>query len=249
MQTLADQELTLISNNRSDKPFIQPTAFCLVARLLPIAAYLLLWIFQAEKTISTVVTLLFSVIEFVAIKNISGLQLVGLNWSIDFKSFKFTYYSKPEPFVPVLSQSNFFWMSFFGVLIVWGYFFIHDIFTAPASEMIGSFFGLFLEILNFMCFTRAHGLAKSAAEKAVLSSIQEGVQFELVPDDDDNPIENNNTNYYLAPTNSTNTQTERKTRNISEEATAVTLPPPLAPALKKEENNIVNENGNNENEV
>lgn len=232
----SDQELSLISGNQSKKSLISPAAYCSLVKLLPFLSYFILSLLHVEDSVVAVITLILVFIEFVFIKYVSGINLVGLKWSIDFSSLSFQWYSKPEPFIPSISDTNFFWMSFFTFLIIWLICFFIAFYSSTKIKAITSLISFICEGVNLYMFSKAHNCAKKQVEKAVLNSIQEEVHFDLVPEndyenDDKETINDNkesqevaNESYFLP----------KKTSKISD-TTSVPLPPPLMPTKPSSE--------------
>ena len=111
------------------------------------------------------------IIQFWVTENIIGMQLIGLRWYIDFGSMKFSFYSKPDPFVPNAGDANSFWMIFIFNLLVWIIALAVQIFTSSWKIAVLNFIYIFAEGLNLFMFMKGHGMAKLQAEKNVLSAI------------------------------------------------------------------------------
>lgn len=234
----SDQEVSLIPGTRSPKSFLSPVSVCFIMKNLPFISYFFLSLLGVEDSVISVITLIFLFIEFMFIKYVSGFNLVGLKWSIDLSSMSFRWYSKPEPFVPILSNTNFFWMSFFIFLVIWLICFFIAFFTSTKIKAITSLTGFICEGVNFYMFSKAHNYAKKQVEKAVLNSIQDDVHFDFVPETDleinykENTTNNQqkNESYFLP----------KKTSKVLD-TTSVELPPPLMPVKTTSENKTKSE--------
>ena len=129
-------------------------------------------------------TFLFSVASFFIQKNICGIQMVGLKWSFDFRNFCFTFYSQPEPFIPAAGTSNIFWAGNMMVCLIWIIFFFAAILMRVTAGASLSFLCLGTEAVNLVLFTRAHTDGRQSLARDIRLGINDGAQFELVPEDD-----------------------------------------------------------------
>jgi hypothetical protein len=120
-------------------------------------------------------------VDFFATQNYHGLQLVGLRWSSKIGS-DFRYYSKPNPYVPIRSDSNTFWMGLFLCISFWVMILLVALFAARPLVILTALVGTALQVLNFVMFVKAHRMAKIAAELAVKRQLElaDTVTFELV---------------------------------------------------------------------
>lgn len=155
-----------------------PSALYWLCKILPIATYLL-----PGGSLRDTATFIVTVVAFLVEKNICGLQLVGLKWSFDFHSMSFVFYSKPEPFIPSKSLSNSFWGGTMGACFFWVVAFFISILMRMTSRGQLAFVCLAFEVVNFVLFARAHSDGRQLFEQTALKSINEGAEFELVPDD------------------------------------------------------------------
>ena len=110
-------------------------------------------------------------IQFWFTEQVLGMEIIGLRWFIDFSSMKFSYFSKPDPFVPNSSDANAFWMIFIVNLIGWIIAFFVEFFLSSWQKASLCILYIVVEGLNLMCFIRAHGMAKIQTERNVLSAI------------------------------------------------------------------------------
>lgn len=167
------------------EPRINPIAFYFIIQLLPYLVFILFILLKIQILHTTIVTLILLGINFWFIKNVHGIQLVGLRWKISLLS-GFEFYSKPNPFVPRAIDSNSFWVGFFIFIFLWIIAFIISLFLKESLLCLVCFIGFLSEIINLMMFMRSYRSAKSQAEHAALEILQdETVNFELVHSDDE----------------------------------------------------------------
>lgn len=245
-----DQKISLLHASPNEAPKINPVTSCLAFKLLPIFSFIALSLFHVEDSLIATITGIFNIIEFLFIKYVSGYQLVGLKWNIQFPSFSFSWDSKSEPYLPSISNSNFFWMSFFTSMGFWILSFIITL-NSSLFKILCSVFCLITELFNLYMFSKAYSFRKTKTEKAVLASIQENVHFEFVPEDENDKVDPETTkeNYYLAPTASNPKSTEKKFSTTISDKTTVELPPMLPTSTKQESNLNANNNQDNSKRV
>lgn len=176
------------------EPFINPIAFYFVIQLLPYSVFILFLLFEIQIFQVTIFLLILLGINFWFIKNVNGIQLVGLRWKLSLQN-GFDYYSKPNPFVPRALDSNSFWIGFFIFMFLWIIAFILSIFVSDALCLV-CIIGFLSEFFNLTMFMKSHRLAKNQAEHAALEILQdENINFEQVhSDDEENRKGNNNVN-------------------------------------------------------
>lgn len=226
-----DQELSLVPGIQSKKSFLSPVSICFLIKLLPVLSYFFLSILRIEDSVVAVITLIFLFVEFVFIKYIGGFNLVGLKWSIDLSSFGFQWYSKPESFVPLQSNTNFFWMSFFTFLVIWLICFFIAFFSFTKIKAVISLVGFICEGVNLYMFSKALNYSKKQVEKAALDSMQVEVHFDLVPEND---LEANDKVQINDDQNKSGSYSMQKKTSKVLDTTSVELPPPLMPANTSE---------------
>jgi hypothetical protein len=163
------------------RPIVSPTGIFLVSHVVPAFSYVFLSLTRIPFNVLAIVTLLFSVGNFFIVKNISGYQMLGLKWAYDCRSLGIAVSSRPEPFVPVLGQSNFFWMGIFVFNAFWVVCFFVSL-AGPLSKSAISGVAFLLELANLVCFAKAHRESKQRTGQAVLSSMRDGIHFEEVPE-------------------------------------------------------------------
>lgn len=194
------------------EPRVNPIAFYFAIQLLPYLAFILFLLFHIPILHITIIILILIGINFWFIKNVNGMQLVGLRWKLSFSN-GFEYYSKPNPFVPRAIDSNSFWIGFFVFIILWIIAFIISIFLTSTFLCIVCLIGFLSEFINLNMFMRSHKSAKNQAEHAALEILQdEKVNFELVhSDDEENRNDNNNGNDQI------DANTSDKSNNIDDD--------------------------------
>lgn len=167
------------------EPRINPIAFYFAIQLLPYLVFVLFLIFNIPILQITIIILILLGINFWFIKNVNGIQLVGLRWKFSIIT-GFEYYSKPNPFVPRALDSNSFWIGFFIFLFLWIIALVISLFLKTPLLCLVCFIGFLSELINLMMFMRSHKSAKSQAEHAALEILQdETVNFEFVHSDDE----------------------------------------------------------------
>jgi hypothetical protein len=206
-------EQFIIAHRSQHRPVISPTGIYLISKSLPFVAFLLLNSLSAPPLLLTFTTVFLSLLNFFVMKNISGYQILGLKWSINLPGRSLAVLSRPEPFVPLLNQSNLFWLGFVFSIAAWTVCFFVNLF-GPFPRKAGiSGSSCLLEAVNFVCFAKSHRESKHRTEAAVLNSLKDGVHFDLVPENEEEKAED-----------------EVPPRDDSPAATSVDLPPPLAAA-------------------
>jgi hypothetical protein len=177
-----DEEL-LIPGRDSRRPPHPVVQYFILKVLSYITDRFLVFLDRSPGT-TGVITSLASLLDFWVTQNVHGLQLVGLRWSVGSEGF--TFYSRPDPFIPRESDGNAFWMGFLGFAVLWLIAFAVALFTSGFFYALNGIFGAFLQLLNFLMFMRAHGEAKAARDLVARQQAEaaEGVTFELVRDDD-----------------------------------------------------------------
>lgn len=180
-----DQDV-LIPNNR-DKNKINPVVLYAITKAIPYLVHLFLCATKMTSFNIFVVTVLLLIGDYWFNQNIHGLQLVGLRWWIEI-GHGFNYYSKPDPFVPLVSNSNAFWLGFFISIFVWIITAVVTLFTHGLFISVIAVIGAILSCINLYMFVKAHKQAKIDAEHACLTMLQdENINFELVKEElDDN---------------------------------------------------------------
>jgi hypothetical protein len=157
-------------------------------KLAALSTFALLCLLALKGVTISVVSVVLLFVDFWFTQNIHGLQLVGLRWWYEFGS-GFQYYSKPDPFVPLIGASNIFWMGFFVFTVIWIFTFVVSIFTSGFLIALNALLAVALQILNLSMFMRAHRTAKAVAERAALNILQgESINFELVREDEPTQI-------------------------------------------------------------
>jgi hypothetical protein len=165
----------------TSRPLLNPSAIFTVSNFLPAFLYLLLSFTGVSSNILAFIVIILSFTNFFILKNISGYQLLGLKWSYNFQSCGISVFSRPEPFVPNLSQSNFFWIGLFFINGFWIVCFFVNISTSMAKSAISAISFAF-EFTNLIFFGKAHRESKQQIGLAVLASINDGIHFEQVPE-------------------------------------------------------------------
>lgn len=180
-----DQE-SLIGGKEDGPPCIHPITLFIILKILPIILLFVQIFIHINNGTSSIILILLLLIEFWMTKNVSGLQLVGLKWEVDItKCLKFSYFSKPDPFVPKVSSSNTFWMSHFAFLIIWVIsiviFFITHVYKYVPIGVIGAL----LNTINLKMFLKANDKHKLDSEQAALAILKDNdVHFNLVKEDE-----------------------------------------------------------------
>jgi hypothetical protein len=206
-------EQFVIAHRSQRRPVISPTGIYLVSKCVPFLTFLLLSSLSASPPLLAFPTIILSVLNFFVMKNISGYQMLGLRWSLDLPGWSLGVVSRPEPFVPLLNQSNLFWLGFVFSIAIWTICFFVNLFGPFPRRASISGSSCLLEAVNFICFAKSHRKSKHRTEAAVLNSLKDGVHFDLVPDTEEEKAEG-----------------EVPRQDDSPGAASVNLPPPLAPA-------------------
>lgn len=124
--------------------------------------------------------------EFWVVKSISGMQLIGLRWYLDKKAGQkaFAFYSKPDPYIPNVIDSNIFWSLFFVCLFGWSITAIVEIFILSYFKAFLASIAIAFHILNLSMYSKARNMAKKAIQKSVLDALQEEmVTFPKIDED------------------------------------------------------------------
>lgn len=181
-----DQEVLIAGNKQGSK--INPVVLYTGTKVLPYVVHLCLCVARLTEFNILVVTVLLLIGDYWFSQNVHGPNMIGLRWWIQLNN-GFQYYSKPDPFVPSVSDSNVFWVGFFVAIVVWIITSIVTVFTHGFFIAIISVIAAVFNIVNVTMFIKARKLAKIAAEHACLTILQdETINFELVKDDLDDKV-------------------------------------------------------------
>lgn len=149
----------------------------IVMKFIPVLAFL--FISHLNEMIQFLIISVLAIINFWLTENIFGMLLIGLrwyfHWESDMDGFKFKFYSKPDPFVPLTLDIVVFWYIFFAVIILWS---ILTLIEFAKKQMDRTLLGLILffsELFNLLMFGKAFNLAKEAHQRSVLQQIQDEV--------------------------------------------------------------------------
>jgi hypothetical protein len=159
-----------------------PISIYVSTKLLPLICYFVLITAGVESSLLGIIIVLTLLLEFFVMKNISGLQLLGLKWFLDIHTHSIAIFSRPEPFIPAIGDSNFFWVCGFFSVAFWFVCFLIEFFQSRLGRSGIAFIAAALNSLNLACFIQAHRISKSQLEAAVLNSMRDGVSFDLVPE-------------------------------------------------------------------
>ena len=163
-----------------------------IFKIIPIGGCFIFKKLLIDKTAWAIIMLMLLLADFCFVKSISGIQLVGLKWSVDFsKQGLIDYYFKPEPYVPNTTNANLFWDGFFTVIVFWLVLFFVSASKSLNIETIIYLIAFISESINLLNFMKAHSQSRTAAEHAVLTSMKEEdepVVFPLVEDEENESI-------------------------------------------------------------
>lgn len=158
-----------------------PVVFYLVTKALPFAVDLILSFSKFDSFTSIVLSICLNIVEMWLVKNIYGVNLIGLRWWIDREGLK--YYLKPDPFVPIVYQSNVFWIGLFISVILY---FIFSICFLNSMYLLIFLIADVFQIYNLVMFIYSYKKAKKSSDANLLTVLQdEDINFELVKDDDE----------------------------------------------------------------
>ena len=215
MRLESDQEHLIPGNPRTPK--VNPIALYLSVQIIPIFFFLILIGFGFQENMILILSSILIFFSFWFIKSINGLQLIGLSWSINPTS-GFSYYSKPDPYVPKYNESNAFWLGFFIMMVFWVISFVISLFGKSYLYLLLCIFGFSGQLINLLMFMRAHKEKKIAAEHAALEILQgEKVNFELVSNDSDDLYDSNQNQNQDSNPPTVNTLTLNKPPTISQQ--------------------------------
>ena len=124
--------------------------------------------------------------EFMILKNVLGMEIVGLGWTIEPASdMLFKYTAKPPSFIPNQFQSNVFWISFFLDAGFWSIFLLISLSRARFLNFIVCSFCLFAQIANLLLFKNSLNANLERNDSVVMMNMKDDEAiFELVKDDD-----------------------------------------------------------------
>lgn len=168
-----------------------PAAIYSIIRIYPFILYFILNLLVTNKIITICIMTLVALINEVFIKNVCGLHLVGLKWTISFsKEAKglFQFHSRPPPYIPISSQSNAFWIGFFGSFIVWSVLFFVNIAKKDWASCVACIFIMLLQLFNFILFMAAFNNTKTVIGDdslvSLISKHEENDSENLIPEPD-----------------------------------------------------------------
>lgn len=172
-----------------------PFLVFLLVKIAPFLAYFFIFSFLHDPSISVVLFFIAQCFEFLMIKNICGLDLIGIKWYVEPNNDGsiLQYYAKPAPYVPNYTLSNVFWIGFIAAIILWIVTFFIDLFERSIFHIFICIFGLVAQGSNLLLFMRAHAATqKNAAKVALAGLLDDSVKFNLVNDDE--KFSNNDSN-------------------------------------------------------
>lgn len=156
------------------------------------AAPLLLSLFFAltgfDPFSSVLLSICAGIAELWLVKNIHGAGLIGLRWWIE-AGEGLMYYTKPDPYVQDIAQSNAFWIGLFAGAMLYA---ISALCCLQTMYSVMFFIMDAFQVFNLSMFLCARNKAKRSVEKNLLTILQdEEINFELVKDDEDDAQANN----------------------------------------------------------
>lgn len=164
-----------------------PFLVFLLVKITPFLTYFFIFSFLQDPSISIVLFFISQSFEFYMIKNICGLELIGIKWYIEPNNDGsiLQYYAKPAPYVPNYTLSNVFWIGFIASLILWIVTFFIDLFDRNIFHIFICILGLFSQFCNLLLFMRAHAATqKNDARVALSGLLDDSIKFNLVNDDE-----------------------------------------------------------------
>lgn len=151
-------------------------------KILPVIIFILFSVLYDDlNALGGVISSIMQIFSILYIKDTLSLSLVGLTWYFDTEkqpSFPFIYhYSKPQPYVPKQSDSNYFWL--FGLISI-GLWFIISFFSLfkDFSMFFFSISCLLISSLDFWLYLLCHNLSKKQSEE-ITKSVLLGAQCEF----------------------------------------------------------------------
>lgn len=164
-----------------------PFLVFLLVKIAPFLTYFFIFSFLHDPSVSVVLFFISQCFEFFMIKNVCGLDLIGIKWYVEPNndgSF-LQYYAKPAPYVPNYTLSNVFWIGFIAAIILWIVTFFIDLFERNIFHILICIIGLIAQGTNLLLFMRAHAATqKNAAKVALAGLLDDTVKFNLVNDDE-----------------------------------------------------------------
>ena len=162
-----------------------PLLFYSCAHFLPILIYFEFFLVFKDPSFQLLIFSIGIILEFIFIKEKSGLDLIGIKWFIQPKENGtiVQFFSKPPPYIPALLESNVFWIEFFVVFVIW-------IITALVQRTFFNFllclFVIFSNSINFLIYLRGHAMTQKQATDKVRSTLfDEAIQFEMVEENEE----------------------------------------------------------------
>ena len=153
--------------------------FFLLAKVLTLILFLISLIFNFQPYVTIILNFVIGIIDFWLCKNKFGLNLVGLQWYLDFGNGgnpKWVFYSRPDPYIPDPGNVNIFWGFLYAFTFLW---FMLFILTLISKKYSGSFTCLLLfalSIVNVLCFKRCEVVQSQQADE-VARTIMLGDEF------------------------------------------------------------------------
>lgn len=179
-------EHTKIDNSVSKFATNNVSTVFIFIKLIPINVYFVTCFFSSNRGVAAMIFILSQIFEFWYIKNISGIQLIGLTWFIkDETQFTdlFEFYFRPPPFVPTHFNSNIFWIGNFFSLVIWILILLFNFLQMDYFKIFLNFLSVFLSSLNLVLFIRAHDHSRKSIEGETLSSLLDGSGDVYLQDD------------------------------------------------------------------
>jgi hypothetical protein len=156
-------------------------------KLFPFVASWVLRYFLSDPNAQFLLFLFALAIEFWATKARAGWDFVGLAWRVepDPSGSLLQFCSRPAPFLPNTTHSNFFWVGFFISISAWVALFLFDALRGRFLGAVMALFGLAGQLGNFVLFMKAHTRTHAQAAIATRAAIDaDPVHFPLVKDND-----------------------------------------------------------------
>lgn len=196
-----NQNLGIAGTSHASFCQTQPIVSYILTKALPILIYFLPKFSIFGVSVSFILFLILSIYEFKTVKDILGIELVGIRWFIDPDSDEFfQFYNKPAPYVPSLFESNVFWVGFFIAIAIWIVSLIFSFSSKTLLNICICAIGVMLQVANLFLFMRGQSKAqKEAAEQTRNTLLTDSVEFGFIKEgeepevDDENEHENENT--------------------------------------------------------
>ncbi|OHT15604.1 hypothetical protein TRFO_42442 [Tritrichomonas foetus] len=143
------------------------TSRYLITKFSVIFVFLISAILHFYPTLILTLVSISEIVEFWLVKNMFGLDLVGMRWSHeigDSGESRWIFYSRPDPYVPEAACVRVFWAGLYGTFIIWTIIFLWTIFRSTWMNVFISLLVSVAQFVNLSCFLRCNNESTRQAD-------------------------------------------------------------------------------------